>query len=632
MAEASEAPSVSQEITDTQRVRLQELSSAVVLGEARGGVAALPAMDRLRFERARASLQKGDFNKSLENMADIAESPNELGEKIRSKVEKFGTTVNAATGLRDRPVGSPEETRFNDATEYLNAAVDFMENGWDNMEPGSRNTVRVALENALRRMPNMAQEFNGLTPAQQTDFVIEKLRDPNYAKFVKDGLITLSKRTLASQADIHKARKESARTTEETEVAIDERDHTQADAYAAQQALNTIRNPVLGAPLPPRLQAIERERTRITTTLNNIDWQENALRIRHANLTNAYGPNPSRPEQRDLLAIDNQINTVQASRRNYQTQLGELLTREESLAPNEANAEARVDERRARFKEARLDAAGLPEEQLEKMAAVDELERERIQDEELLTRGLENLFTTALQRNIASDLQASITALEANEHVLRTENARHAWEGVKTAMDNRWIRQSPRNTGIFRRKGREYVQDQRTVDRDYNQLLRSGPELQMRGILGSLRPTPGGLEAPLTQEQISQFLNDPQFADQLKDAYINQVVSRRIAVKKIRPGEVHLIMNSSWGKDKIDHALATDANYQAKVRELTGSNDIDKDSREFKSRFSRAAWRHPALLLFPLTTGPTLLAALIRANWETNKDDARRDLAEQMAA
>lgn len=640
MAEAGEgAP---REITTAQKEHLQGLSSAVVLGERRGGIAGLPPQDQARWERARATRNTDKFSDSLRELAEISESSEDLVAKARLTVEQFGIT-RKADGTKNR-IGI-EKTRYDRADKGLVATEAFLTRGYANVDAAAQTQIRAWIEQRAANLPNFGQEFQRLSPTAKTAHIDQILADPQFKTYVKDQLEKLTTRTLTPDEDIIKAQRKGELAAHDGMVAAALPTDIQADLNRTRQALADLRGGAVRMS-PDVINQLNQANAEIglakaakTAAQKEFDDAKNARdqALNTAGTDKGLIRDARQVYAEESSAAQRKITTAQDTLTRQQTTIAQLNQLHLANQPKPTDYEQVIDTRRQQMLEAAREAVKMPFKEQEKRGVSKDIEKTRASEEEAYAKAVENIFANAYQLKTAADLQNAFTALEANEPEILSETTRQAREGFKKQLNARWERQIPRNRGILRGRKNEAVIDKRAVDRDFNQLLRTGPEAGIRAILTRIRPTPDGLRAPLTPDQINELMQDTQFVEGMSDQYMNGILSRRMLIQKIRPGEVHQIVNSSWGKEIIGKAIQTNQEYRSNLSQLIGSEDLDLDKTDVRSRFSKEVRKHPGLLLSafllaPVLAPPILLGQYFKAKHDTENEDERRDLVDQIAA
>jgi len=635
MAEGAEgAPVSARPLTTEQKQHLQGLATGVVLrGERSVGAAALSLEDQGRQRHAIDSLRTGDWVGSAKAMSEIAKTPGDAIDGLTHKLGEYGTNRDK-DGKKLRPVGDPETQRHTKGAKELEKLKIYLEKGFENLKPAQQKEIRESIEKMVGRMPTFGAQFRDLSDDQRKTLIDQRLNDPRFVKYIIEETEKIKARTLTPEAEILKAQKERELSTHDAGAAGDTATQAEKDLLATRQALADLR--ANNVPMAPDIAAqIQNSYVNLSEAVVEQGKAEQEL----ANLTAqraailATPGNKIDPLVAEVAIANNKINAAKAAQTQERNNIRTLNSQHLSNLPKDEAYVKRLAEQSEVEAKAKRIGVEKPLEAKEKGALADDLERKRAIEEDGVNRAMENIFANAFQRMTADELQASLTALEAHEPEMRAKIDEHAFAGFKKHLETRWEHEVPRNRGLLRRKGIDYVRNKKAIDRDYTQLLRSGPEDNIRSILAGLRPTRGGLEARLTTTEIDDLMKDPAFANTMSETYVTRLLANRIITKKIRPGEVNRITGSDWGKAMIDKAIATNADFRGNVERLAG--DVDLDKTDFRSRFSRAAARHPGLLLFPLTTVPTLIGALIRANWEASHRAATndpQDLEDQIAA
>lgn len=616
MSEFGEAP-----LKAKEQVHLQGLAERVLLQKTAG----LSELDKKRVTEAR---QKVDVGKWSDGLRVLEGDEIHLGHNLRHMVDSFGTN-RRADGTKDRTPA--ENGRHSRATSALEAIIPLLESAnYDQLDDVQKSALRTRIQSALEKNTRMPG-YNALSSAEQRAIAEQFLRDPR----LKGEVITLLKSIqgmhFTSESDLLSARKELAVQRARATETGTRRTNAETELTRVNTDLTAIRaGTYTGSGEAARINS---QIATINTRLDTLDTQEGTLLGQLDTIANSIQPGMMmNPNQQLVGSIQTQLRAITQERTRITNQQESLVRRLESITPSPDPLERRQDQMRAQISEANIEEAEHPTEVERRRNELADLEHRREQEETAVAHQLEGVFSIAVERYIAQELDSSLQQLAANEGKIKSDATELVSKELRHHIEQRWSRTVRRPRGIMRRRVTETVQNNQQVNRDFDALLHRGPDQMMRATLRTM-PTIRALGDPAEiQARIKSLMEDDQFKAQFQSELIKQIVSRRALVRPFRPGELHQIMNIDSIKDSVQTAITTNENYRNQVTSLMGSGDLNMDNPDFRSRFARNAMSHPGLLLFPLTTIPWSIISALRASWQVNNVNERQALAAQMAA
>lgn len=644
MAETGEAPVP--QLTNERRRELRGLASSVVLGERGATAPALRDRDRRSIASAKEHMAAGAIDKSL---SDLQETPGEIVESVRDRLSLFGyNRTRGGEKVRIVNPGSEDGRRYGRAETPLNNVEAFLSQGYDRLLPGQKTLVLNSVLNLFQRHSVLGAEFAQLTSDQQRAEVETLLKKDGYSRLLAERLKKIGELELLDESQIHNARKEHAGSEARTEVAGRTLTRNDDRAQATETRLTNLREgrlppspqqTAIGQAIDEATQSLEAAREaqeEANSQLQQAIEERNTLQQNGINIQNQQAYVVAQQEVREARII---LNNAHQAVKTQERALNDVRRAQLTSIPNtdarEDQLEDRLEYQYARADEARIARAEAPEEVRANLATRRDLELQRRHQEERYARELENIFADTARSYINDELREAIRVLEEKEPENINDEVKDIRKATLRQMEDRFYRTITRRRGLFRRPITERVLDERLVIRTSDGLLRDGPEDGVRALLRTVRIRPDGVTTgrgnTLTPEQINELMNNEDFYNEIENIYIKDTLSERWCIQRPTPPEIHRLMYSSWGRDKIDDALAHNEQFRGQIQQLTNADNLDMDKPEFRNRLARELARRPGLLWSVFGTIPWLVVGTVRTMMQNNMArDERRYLARQI--
>ncbi|MGH7203237.1 MAG: hypothetical protein ACREHC_02205 [Candidatus Levyibacteriota bacterium] len=562
-----------------------------------------------------------------------------LAPQLKYLVEgKIGIPSGDGTQRRRDGEHRASYTRANDALKILLPLLESAD--YDTMKESERTALRDKLREALDTSTQFPQ-FQTLSDDQKTQRTEDLLRNLKLKAQVIEELKPILAMPLTSDEELIEAEKATKVNERKEDEASTKKAYTSQDLRDAQERLrDLIRNPA-AADQGPHARLLLDQIDRYGTQMDKLETQQGVLRSQLTDgstlptMPQEYMTTQGQIRQREVpnpayLMIRDQLNANQ----NQQNKLQETILGLNIERINKVPTEEHLEERR---NVRRQDAASAMREEVEaefdaKAARVrykELLERRKLEEQAMsiaMDRALPRAFEVFAAKEIEHGTQLAIEKMLEDKQ----DDITKLKEDYMHHVESRWRKAETRRKGLLRRKVEDQVLDKQKLKQDMTKFFapppNGGPDHMMHEILSSMPEW-----ANLNDDEQKVLLGDVE----LKNAFLTPLLANHILVNRLQPGELRQILGMQHVKHLIEDAMKTNEDYRATVTRLapvTGTDDLNFESAEFKDRFARAALEHPGLLFFPLTTIPWALVSLMRALWESNTQNPRDFLANQIAA
>jgi len=620
------------EFSTGDRARLQGLAQNVVLEGRSRGAPALDAIDQRRLEGAQRLAGLGKWNEALE---ELQGNGREIGRNLRGLIDKFGITRNRnARGEKTR--AGAEQARYRRAENALKGLIPILETeGFDQMTQTQQDELRTTVKTALERNSRLP-DFAGMTSDNKNAVIDRFLRDPQLKQELLTILTDIQGMHLTAESEILEAHKKTELSKADKQNAREKRQYTQQDLTEIRNRLQQlIRNPGR-ANLGPQARLLLDQVNNFGTELTRMQGAEAVLRANLAaepptiTVGNPRAGIMGAPPDIDianpaLQRIQAEINANVQQQSKIQDQIGQLQIARIDRIPTEEHFEEKRDAKREQLSGIRKEEVEAEFDERGNLITHQELVEERgLQEENIATR-LEEAIERSLTRYVNKELRQSMEHFEQNEGEIQDETLKGVRKEITRHLQSRWTIQARRRRGLFRRGQDEPKINPTAVMRDINILMREGEnggvEPLMRDVLRRIRPVgPGNVRAAIPPDRINQIMDNDSFAGEfgnelLKNLLANRMILPADVVRPLRPGEIRQITNMPQVKAAIEGAMEKNSDFGKLVNSLVDTEDAQRDPQGFWNRFSREAWSHPGLFLFPVTTIPLSIWAGIRAAW-----------------
>lgn len=515
---------------------------------------------------------------------------------ILGKVEQIGAERDPATGARNR--NATEQLRYDAAKSAAELALKFTDKGYDGLSGPEQTRLRDAAENMIAQSPHLFKEFDALSPAQKTEFVLRHLKDQKYASELRGLLVgiekapTISETALAERNDNLEAKKidRSVRDSELQDV--------QRRLDAVKTRLDEFARPA-GGTAGTQAQEIDKIKASLPTLQVEVqDFTQKAQASEH---------------KITLLQQEYTASLVKGSTGRAAVDVGNDLTAEQGNLQNFTNeANKRIAEMNRlpqllqEEKQLEVDRATLAREQSDKQVAKGQADvafakaQREYQDalslrqaqEDALVSNLEGVFGEASKGLLNDQMQQAADKFTDALAEAKKLAASEDQKALYTTMERRWVRVD--NGRRFGRSRPRRVINESQTNEDYNTLLTQGPEKYMRTVLAKTEKPGTAPPRVYDASEIDALIADKDFMATMQPEAIKQVFARKEIIGGFEPADIYTITQSAWGGDLIDQARASNAEFRNKANQLLGAGAVDQP--DFEERLKREAERHPNLV------------------------------------
>lgn len=583
-------------------------------------------------EKSRQRLEEGAWREANQ----IIKEPPIEQKKISERLEQFGTTRNATTGVKE--LTAQEQARRDRAETAANLAKKFIEDGYDNMTDTEQDSFRDVFLDEAKLRPFLEQEMQGMNDAQKKAFAERYLKDPRFTKELREvfnrlldperrftDISTFQEEKEKADLDI-----EDAKAEREDHKRLWELNDSRLKEYEVRPSAARGRPPEKGARLQ-RLEGLEEE---VRISRNDLDVarrdlsgiQSDANRLRNElNLLQRQAQSGLQvPGGRTQDVVRRELEALSAreiSARERVSQLdGEVAVKEgerDSLnAERDSLLESRkeLDAERRRLERKYKDAERAV---IKRQWELQDATAIRTGEEEDLVNGFENVFSDAGNNILNTEVEKANEAFTAELESLKQQTTDQNKKALYDALSEEFLgptRYRKRGLLGFRRTEAYRPISKAKTNAIHDGLMRGGPEGTTRDLLKT-RINPA-TNANYTDSEIDTILADKNFVNEMQPEVVKQVLARKILVSGLAKEDVHIIVNSQWGKGMITKAIETNDEFRKAVEDLTGTPDImgtkALESQGFWGRFGSEMGRKRLLWLLLLgVVGMPLAAALL---------------------
>src|SRR3989344_1958112 len=573
--------------------------------------------------KGRQKLEEGRFQEALK----IVQSPPIEQRKISEKLDQFG--------INRKPDGTKkltteEQARRDNAEKGAELVKKFITEGYDKMDPsaagGEQEMLRNVFLDAAKLRPMLEQQMQGMNDTQKREFAERYLKDPRFSKEVRkvfDNLLDTNKKLV--DIDTHQEAKEKADLDLE-DAKAERADHKRVwDANDRQLKEYEVR------PAARRGQPAEEgeKYLRLKGLTNEIQVLRNDLNTNRTDLTTAQG---DVKRFRDELANAQRFASLRVGagtarseaeiKRDFDTAtLRETSARERvsqlegDLKTKEGEAKI-IDEEHQTLIERReeLDAKkrtleravkDKDREATKKQWALQDAKTVREGEEQDLSDKFNSVFSEASDNILNNDLEKANEAYNAELEVRKNQATDNNEKDIYESLQKEML-----GTELTRKKGllglRKEVKYRpisiSKVNTYHDALMNKGPEDVMTKLLEKrINPLTG---ATYKAPEITAILSDKAFVDKMQPIVVDQILRRKMLVGGISQEDIHIIVNTPWGKGMLDAAKAGNAEYRKAVEDDMGPGAFDapNSSEKLGERIKKHPW-WLALILAPLLVG-----------------------------
>lgn len=563
--------------------------------------------------KSREKLQQGAYQESLK----IIQTPPIEQRKISDKLEQFGIGRDADGKKKLEP---DEQLRHKAAEDGANLAKKFIENGYDKMSStprGEQEKLRDMFLAAAKLRPYLAQEMQGppfMNLDQLKAFAERYLKDPRYSKELRtvfDNLLDPDRKFV----DISPSQEAKEKADLDLEDAKAEKtDHSrvwkandrQLKEYEVRPAAKRGGLPQEGAKYQ-RLQGLTNEiqiaRNDLTTARGDLTGAQTETKKFRDDLSVAQRYAASGlalpAGMRSASAIKTDFDTAtlrETSARERVSQLdGELKTKEGEAAlineehqglidrRKELDAERRTLERK--FKDAEREAT-------KRQWTLQDTKTVRVGEETDLANGFRDIFSETSNNILNTETENANNAFAAELEAFKQKTTDNNERAMYDALQNDMLGpERTRKKGVigFRTEEKYRPISKAKVNAYHATLMTNGPEETMKSLLLSrINPATG---VNYTDPEVASILTNKEYVMKMQPEVVKQILARKMLTGGISTEDIHVIVNSQWGKDMLGKAKETNDAFRTAIETDMGKGALS--SPNFGEKLGEQIKKHP---------------------------------------
>lgn len=562
--------------------------------------------------RGRQALEKNGFQEALK----IVQSPLIEQRKISDKLEQFGIGRDDVTGAKK--LEPAEQARRDNAEKGANLAKKFISEGYDKMDATEQDAFREQFLDASKLRPALEQEMQGMNDVQKRAFAERFLKDPRFTKEVRavfDKLLNPDNKFVdvsTSQdaketADLDLEDAEAEKTDHNR---VWEANDRQLKEYEVRPSTRRGQPPQEGA-MYQRLQGLTSEIQTARNDFNtaNIDLvnvQTEIKKLRNDLVLaqrlaaiNAPSPRPVSTIETDLR----NATTKEVTFRDRVSQLdGELKAKEGEADSINGEHQALMDRRKDLDTEKRTLERKVKDAERKATKAQWALQDTMVTregQETDLEAGFNSIFSEASDNVLNNELEKANTAYNEDLEVLKQQTKDNNEKAMYEALQKEMLGTPRRRKKFlgFVGSGEQYRPISKVnVNRYHDALINTGPEDVMKSLLTSrINPATG---IAYTGPEITAILANKEYVAKMQPEVVKQILGRKMLVGGISPEDIHIVVNSQWGKDMLGKAAESNQAFRDAVEADMGPDALS--SPEFHAKLAEKIKKHPWWLLLAL--------------------------------
>lgn len=560
--------------------------------------------------KSRERLQQGAWQESLR----ITQTPPIEQRKISDKLEQFGVS-RKPTGEKD--LTPEEQARHTDAEAGANLAKKFIEIGYDKMDPvagGEQEKLREAFLDTAKQRPYLAQEMQGMTPDQLKVFAERYLKDPRFSKEARGILVgLLDPNKKFTDTSIPQEAKETAdlnledaKAEKKDQDRVWEANDRQLKEYEVRPAAKRGGLPQEGAKYQ-RLQGLTSEiqiaRNDLNTARGDLTGAQTETKKIRDDLTVAQRyvasglalPAGMRPAS--AIKADFDAATLrETSARDRVSQLdGELKTKEGESALIDEEHQSLIDRRKEldtekrtlvrKFKDAEREVA-------KRQWALQDAKTVRAGEETDLANGFGDIFSETSSNILNTEVEAASTAFDTELKAFKQQTTDNNEKAMYDALQNDILGpERTRRKGMlgFRKEEKYRPISKDKVNAYHAALMTNGPEdVMKRLLLSRINPATG---VNYTDPEVASILANKEYVTKMQPEVVKQILARKMLTGGISTEDIHVIVNSQWGKDMIGKAKETNDAFRTAITIDMGPGALS--SPGFGEKLGEKIKKHP---------------------------------------
>lgn len=480
-------------------------------------------------------------------------------EKILAALDKaISAERDPATQKKVRPPNSEHERKFKEAENSVQIYQEFLKKGYHQMPEWERNIYRTIAFKAIRRIyPDVVRAWEGMSDREKEMQMDRMLSDPEFARHVAAILESI----VDGAQEPKQMPQELLDRVNQTKLEYDlkrkelewmQRDYDKIKNYFDQEYETKgagTRGQELEGMQP--MNVLEQKHTIAVNRLERENERLNQLYQQQATARSIRDPQVQAAELTRLAGeIANQQITVEKAQKAVE-KTAEDLNKRKTLEEEKKRLEDDLRRLERELVQKQIEFDHAEKAYFTALADKNDFEEDIRRSEEEFLRNLNSVMEKATEEWIRGELQRYE---EARDQLLREAGEQYLERGLQ----RRWNI----NRG---RKAPEF--NKRTIDEDYSDLIRKGPD---EVILRTL------VEGGMSREDAEiKLANDKQFRERATRAVVDRLLTRRLQTGKITEAEAMRIIDSPWGADAIQNAFEQKAKYTGELNRLREAGLLD---------------------------------------------------------
>ncbi len=564
-----------------------------VEAQARAALEAKPAAPPRRptatQERAQKIREQVEEESPRDALKSFVEPPMAKKDEREGSIdERIGHERNAATGKKERPLGSAAEKTFKAAKDADRLPSELYEKGYDFLNTTDQKAVRDTAEASIReRIPDIADTLLGPpgAPTSGKKAILENLlKDPKFRDVLRTKHTeNLGKMMATTDGEINAAQKnfdekDAAHTKIGREISTLTADLGKANAVI--EGFDAKNITVVGTDahalheLIINTPAIEAEIQRLDLKVTSLDKIVTALRNAEANHTVTTGNVAPAALRHELTRREGELETAIKDLGENRGKMAKKDALQAKLSDSEAE-KVRIEGEMEQAKE-RQEAAAR-----EKAIAQTDLSHKKLKregEEADYIKGLGNSIRDAVSETVQTKLQE---AQDAEVKVIAKEATETADADKKKVLDG-LSREAIDDDGKGHYKLNKTEAKQIGAD-----ILAGGLDPFIEDWLMGNPPT----RNPQEIKRIQEKMKDSDFMDDMRAKIGPTLVGRYLkAGGKFTEGDVIYLRGTEWGKTLPEEGIKAKKGLKQELDQLAAQGAIDKNFLQKLGSVDNSTW------------------------------------------
>lgn len=451
-----------------------------------------------------------------------------------------------------------ENKRYQEAKTTQALAHDFLEKGFDKLNPDQRKDAIAMVKDVVMMLPEANAILDALGRDDADKMVGELLKDPEFASLMRpifEKAQESGKGLEQSQLTALKAKLQGAERSEERKREAYKANEKQIKALGDQiHAFNNTpraeRNQWDGKIKSRQLEELIKAEPKLNADRRELDKQKAAV---SREITRLHNITTNRKdvdaesklieEEERLKGLDKQIEGIDDQLKLKSDLQAERANLDKDMKACEEKVDALDDEWKSATT-ARLIA----------QADFDSASLTRTAEEGQYVDKLKGVFTETAKEFFQKRLKE---AEDAENKVLAEEKAKAKSNAEKNILD----------TMMKRWNGKDGKYNKKQIDSDFEALMVFGPEQLMKDML----------KMGIPKEELEEFYKDKELVANLRSKLAEKVISKKLKTGKITEQDADKLFESEWGKPALESAINNNSEAKKYIDKLKEDGLIKGD-------------------------------------------------------